>query len=268
MVRPFTALAENLGLIIHRWWFTGNCRGSITLLPFWYAPIQAESLRFIHVKHFDRYFSENTVTALRLLLSLVDFSCQGYLKESELGDYLNQIGPWLVFWTVSLLLIDVGGPPPGQMFLACRSKEDEQSNFPASFFFLLPRFLPELSWIPSVMDYDLEMKVTLSSPSCFSSVFCHSDRKQTRTLLNCLRMWLSGWRLDWCVQGSGLWSQAPGAGVQHIDVCKVYSNSYSITFFLNFFVNSLTRVLSVQVAKGELYYQLHMKCKIMTIYLL
>lgn len=42
------------------------------------------------------------------------------------------------------------------------------------------------------------------------------------------------------------------AGVQHIDVrnflCKVYSNSYSITFFKNFFVNSLTRVLSIQVA--------------------
>lgn len=113
-------------------------------MPFRYPPIQAESLRFIHVKQFDRYFSENTVMALRLLLSLVDFSCQGYLKESELGDYLNQIGLWLVFGTVSLLLIDVGGPPPGQMFLACRSREDEQANFPASFF-LLPRFLPELS---------------------------------------------------------------------------------------------------------------------------
>lgn len=100
-------------------------------MPFWYPPIQAEGLRFIHVKHFDRYFSENTVIALRLLLSLADFS---FLKESDLGDYLNQIGLWLVFGTFSLLLIDVGGPPPGQMFLACRSKEDEQASFPASFY--------------------------------------------------------------------------------------------------------------------------------------
>lgn len=33
-----------------------------------------------------------------------------------------------------------------------------------------------------------------------------------------------------------------------ISYVKFISNSYNITFFFNFFVNSLTRVLSVQVA--------------------
>lgn len=174
--------------------------------------------------------------ALRLLLSLADFS---FLKESDLGDYLNQIGLWLVFGTFSLLLIDVGGPPPGHMFLACRSKEDEQASFSASFFFCCfdsclscPEF-PQwrtVTWKWKVQKPFFRPQVAFGQ--CFVTV---TENKLDLCLLNCLRMWLSGWSLDWCAQGSGLWSQAPGAGVQHIDVrnflCKVYSNSYSITFF-------------------------------------
>lgn len=99
--------------------------------------------------------------------------------------------------------------PPKQMFLVCRSKQAKQTRNQLSS--VVSASVP--AWVAfdfsPMVDCDSEVKSHkpfLASPGCFQSVFCYHDWKQTRVLLNCLRMWLSGWMLDWCVQGSGLWS--------------------------------------------------------------
>lgn len=161
----------------------------------------------------DRYFSENMPMALRLLLSLSTWLLLAGLSEGVWIGRLPQ-SDWPVACFGALFFIanwcGRGFPsPPKQMFLVCRSKQAKQTRNQLSS--VVSASVP--AWVAfdfsPMVDCDSEVKSHkpfLASPGCFQSVFCYHDWKQTRALLNCLRMWLSGWMLDWCVQGSGLWS--------------------------------------------------------------